>query len=353
MRYVKVLLILVLFTSCKKHKVETPTIDTSAGLKNGMLVLCEGLFQQNNSTLSWVDLNTGSIDNNFFVTQNSRQIGDTGNDLEAYGGKIYIVVNVSSTIEVLDKFTGKSIKQISMIEGSVPKQPRSIVFNGSNAYITCYDGYVDVLDTASLVITQRIKVGSNPEQLAISNNKLYVTNSGGLSSPNVDSTVSVISLSSLQEIKKIKVGKNPGAINVDDQGEIYLIARGNYGSIPSRMVRINSQTDLVEQTFSFDASGIEKMGNKFLINYQNYSNSTSSVCLFDPQAETVVNTNFISMTNITTLFGMKYRSSTNKIYCLDAMNYSNTGYVRVFSSDGIYEKSYHVGLNPNNILFYE
>ncbi len=353
MRYVRFIILLLVITSCKKHKVEPSSVDTSNGLKNGMLVLCEGLFQQNNSTLSWVDFNSNEIDNNFFVTQNNRQIGDTGNDLEAYGGKIYIVVNVSSTIEVLEKSTGKSIKQISMIAGSVPKQPRSIVFNGSNAFVTCYDGYVDVIDTVSLTITQRIKVGDNPEQLAISNNKLYVTNSGGLNTPNVDSTVSVISLSSFQEIKKITVGKNPGAIKVDDQGDVYVIARGNYTSIPSRMVRINSQTDLVENTFSFDASGIEKMGDKFLINYQNYSNSTSSVCLFDFQTETLINSNYISMSNITTLFGIKYNSSTNKIYCLDAMNYTNSGYVRVFSSSGVFEKSYHVGLNPNNILFYE
>ncbi|MBI1838025.1 MAG: YncE family protein [Flavobacteriia bacterium] len=353
MRYIKLFIIVFLAVSCKKHKVETPDSTAISGLKNGMLVLCEGLFQQNNATLSWIDLSNNTIDNDFFTTKNSRNLGDTGNDIAQYGSKIYIVVNVSSTLEVLDKNTGKSIKQISMLNGNTSKQPRYITFNGSNAFVTCYDGYVDVLDTASLTITQRIKVGDNPEQMAISNNKLYVANSGGLNSPNVDSTVSVIGLSNLQELYKITVGKNPGSVKVDNQGDIYVITRGNYSTIPSRMVRINTQTDQVAQNFSFDASGIEKMGNKFLINFYNYSNSTSNIALFNTENEAIEINNFISTSNITTLYGVVYRSSNNKIYCLDAMSFTNTGYVRVFSGSGIYETSYHVGLNPNNILFYE
>lgn len=353
MRYIRLIFIVFFIFSCKKHKNETVDTSKNTGLKNGMLVLCEGLFQHNNSTLSWVDFSNSETDNDFFVTKNGRQLGDTGNDMELYGSKIYIVVNVSSTIEVLDKNTGKSIKQISMLNDGIAKQPRSIAFYGSKAFITCYDGYVDVLDTASLTLLNRIKVGENPEQIAFSNSKMYVTNSGGLNSPNVDSTVSVISMSSLNEIKKITVGKNPGTIKVDHQGDIYVIARGNYGSIPSRMVKINAQTDLVETTFTFDASGIEVMGEKLLISYYNYANSTSNIALFDATSEQIISNEFISTSGITTLYGVRYRSSNDKIYCFDAMSYTNSGYVRMYSSLGNYETSYHVGLNPNNIVFYE
>lgn len=352
MRLTKLAYILLIITSCKKEKVDTTTSATTT-LSNGMMVLCEGLFQQNNSTVSWVKFSDGSSDDLFFTNKTGRLLGDTGNDLQRYGGKIYIIVNVSSTIEVLDNLNGSPIKQISMMNGAVAKQPRSIVFYGSNAFITCYDGFVDVLDTASLIITQRIQIGSNPEDLTISNNKLYVSNSGGLNSPNVDSTVSVINLGSLQEMQRITVGKNPGSIITDSEGDVYVIARGNYSTIPSRMVRINSQTDIVENTFSFDASGMEKMGDNLLISYYNYSTSSSNIALFDALTETMVNPTLIDNSQFTTLFGVQYRQSNNKIYCLDAMGYTNTGYVRVFSALGIYETSYHVGLNPNSILFYE
>lgn len=350
MRLISFCFLILLFFSCKKDKPEPEVV--ASQLKNGMLVLCEGLFQQNNATLSWINLDNDAINTDFFNAKNGRLLGDTGNDMEVYGGKIYIVVNNSNTLEVLSKSTGVVIKQIQMVDGAVGKQPRSIVFAGSKAYITCYDGFVDVLDTVSLSITQRIQVGANPEGLAVSNGKLFVANSGGLNAV-VDSTVSVIDLSTNQEITKITVGKNPGSVKVDSQGEVYVIARGNYGTIPSRMVRINPLTNTLEQTFSFDASGMEPMNNYFIISFYNYTTETSEIKLFNTDTETIENNSFISTAMITTLFGVRYNSLENKIYCLDAMGYTNTGYVRRYSADGVYEKSYHVGLNPNNIVFYE
>jgi len=350
MRYVNILLLLAFFTSCKKDVIE-PTVPTT--LSAGFLVLNEGLFQQNNSSLSWVDTQASSVNLDFFLSKNNRLLGDTGNDMQVYGGKIYVVVNGSSTIEVLEKSTGKSIKQINMFVGNVAKSPRSIAFSGSRAFISCYDGFVDILDTVSLTIVQRIQVGSNPEGLAVSNGKLFVANSGGLNFPNVDSTLSVIDLTSYQEIQKITVGKNPGSVLVDQEGDVYVIARGNYGSNPSRMVRVNSISLTVEEQFPFDAMGISKMNSQFLISFYNYTTQSSAVRLFDPLSETLINSNFLNTADIQTLYGVYYNSFNDKIYCLDAMNYTNTGYVRKYSSQGVYETSYHVGLNPSKIIFYE
>ena len=158
------LLIVVLF-SCDKDDNQ-PIVKES--LHNGMLVLCEGLFQQNNSSLSWIDLGTGGVSLDFFTAQNGRFLGDTGNDMQHYGSKIYIIVNNSNTVEVINKHNGKSVKQISMNNGSIGKQPRSIAFYQGKAFVTCYDGFVDVIDTTSLTVTQRISVGANPEGIAVS-----------------------------------------------------------------------------------------------------------------------------------------------------------------------------------------
>lgn len=338
--------------SCKKKK-PTPETPAPEQLEQGILVLNEGLFNQNNSTLSWINTNDHSVSNSFFENKTNRGLGDTGNDLKRYGGKIYIVVNVSSTVEVLDAKTGQSLQQISMINNSVPKQPRSIAFYGSKAYVTCYDGYVDVIDTTSLTITQRIQVGSNPEGLAVSNGKLYVANSGGLNSPNVDSTVSVIDLATHLELLKIVVGKNPGSVCVDNEGDVYVISRGNYSSIPSRMHKINTQTDTKETSFTFDAGGICLMNDHFLISYYDYSSGVSSIGLFDTQTEQLINANYINTSGITTLYGIHYSNVTNTIYCSDANSFTNTGFIHLFSAIGNFIRTYNVGLNPSNILVYE
>ncbi len=349
MRLISTLFIVFLVVSCKKDDPEiSPVAET---LDNGMIVLCEGLFQYNNSSVSWVDFENGAISNDLFVSKTGRQLGDTGNDMKQYGGKIYIVVNVSSTIEVMDASTFKPIQQISMIANGTAKQPRSLTFHGGKVYVTCYDGYVDVIDTTSLAVTQRIQVGSNPEGLSVSNNKLYVANSGGLNFPVPDSTISVIDLNTYAEIKKITIGMNPGGVITDSQGDVYAIVRGDYAGVPSRMVRIDTQNDILAETFSFDATGMYPMNNQFLISFYNYSNETSSIGLFDPLTETLISPNYISTAGITTLYGMKYNAVKNTIFILDAMNYTNTGYVREYSASGVELTNYHVGLNPTKIIF--
>lgn len=335
--------------SCKKDEPQVTQV--AENLDNGMIVLCEGLFQNNNASISWIDFESNAVTNNLFVAKTGRQLGDTGNDMQQYGGKIYIVVNVSSTIEVVDASTFKSIKQISMVNGGVSKQPRKLAFKGDKVYVTCYDGFVDVIDTASLTINQRIQVGSNPEGLSVANNKLYVANSGGLNFPLPDSTVSIIDLNTHTELQKLKVGMNPGGVITDSQGDVYVVTRGDYAGVPSRMVRIDTQNDLLAETFSFDASSIYPMNDQFLISYYDYSTSVSSIGLFNPLTETMTNSNYLNTYSITTLYGMKYHSSRNTIFVFDAMNYSNTGYVREFSTAGIELTNYHVGLNPTQIIF--
>lgn len=342
--------LLVLTFGCKK-KQKNPETTAPAILSHGILVLNEGLFQQNNSSLTWINTTDGSINNTFFEQKTNRGLGDTGNDIARYGNKLYIVVNVSSTVEILDALTGNPLHQISMIQNGVAKQPRSIAFSGSKAYVTCFDGFVDVIDTASYSILARIPVGANPEGLAVSNGKLYVANSGGLNAPNVDSTVSVINLSTQQEITRITVGKNPGEVLADSDGEIYVISRGDYGSVPPRLHRINTLTDTKTQSFSFDANGITAMGNRFILNYK--TGGTTKIGLFDTQSESLVQADFISISDFTTLYSITYSPVTQKIYCSDANGYTTTGYLRVYSSTGSFLQSYHVGLNPSKIIIYE
>lgn len=334
--------------SCKKDKPIEP--EMPATLKNGMLVLNEGLFQLNNSTLSWVNLLDGSIDNDFFTNKTGRQLGDTGNDMQKYGGKIYIVVNVSSTIEVLDANSGESIQQITMNNGTVGKQPRAIEFYKNHAYVSCFDGYVDVIDTATLAITQRIQVGSNPDHMTVSGNHLFVSNSGGLNAPLMDSTVSVIDMNSQTEITKIKVGLNPGSIQASGNGNVYVIARGNYGSIPSKMIGISIANLNINEMFNFEVSSISAFGDKLLLSTLEYGTNTQRISLFDPISNTVTNPVFIPLTQVQTLYNVQYVASQNKIYVLDAKGYTNTGYVYEYSASGTLLNSYHVGLNPNSIL---
>lgn len=350
MRLISSLLLLTLaLFSCKKSD---PTISGNIPLSNGMMVLCEGLYQQNNSTLSYINFNNNQTLNNFFLSTSKRALGDTGNDLKRYGGKVYAIMNGSNTVEVISGVTGITIKQIEMVNNGVGKQPRSVAFYQDKLLVSCHDGFVDVIDTTSLVVEQRILVGSNPEGLAVSNDKLFVANSGGLNFPNADSTVSVVDLSTFTEIQKVTVGLNPVGVEVDDQGDIYVITRGNYGTIPSRLNKINPNSYAVTH-FTFDASSMIRMDGNFLIAYSDFSTGDKSVAVFSPLTDLITNPNYLDLTGIQSIYGMAYHSGSNRIFVMDAMDFVTTGYVHEFDVNGAQVQSYHVGLNPSKIVFYD
>lgn len=341
--------LMLALTSCKKD--EKDPIPSPSSLSNGILVLNEGLFQLNNATLSWYSKTDNSTSNQFFEKQNERLLGDTGNDMKRYGSKIYVVVNVSSTIEVIDVHTGKSIKQISMLNGNTSKQPRAIDFHGSYAFVSCFDGFVDVIDTASLEVVRRIPVGLNPDGILRSGTSIFVSNSGGLNTPLMDSTISIIDPVNLTETKRITVGLNPGSIKADLQGNIYVIARGNYSTIPSKLVRLAGANFDQVKTFSFLISGLANMDDKLLVSYEDQANQKSKIAVFNPTTELIEQSNLFDLSSIKTLSGMVYRPEENLLYLLDANGYTTSGFVRSYTLSGQLTKQFQVGLIPSSLLF--
>ena len=344
MRLISLWILLFFVVGCKK---KTTTINSDVSeLKHGLLVLNEGLFNLNNASLSWVDLNTNTVSEDFFLSKTGRKLGDTGNDLQRYGNKLYVLVNVSSTLEVLDANTGNPIKQISMQLNGKAKQPRNIVFQEGKAYISCFDGYVDVLDTSTLQIQKRIKVGDNPEHMLVLKDRLYVSNSGGLNA-SLDSTLSVIDCNSNLEISKIVVGKNPGKIVAQNDSILYVHVRGNYSSIPSELKKLNIGVSNTQETIPIKILGMEKMENQLLI----YTSET--VLLYDMQKNVITNVSFISLKDIMTLYRIQYVEAIKQLFVFDANAYTNSGYIHRFSNSGTFLQKIHVGLNPNSLIYYE
>ena len=86
---------------------ENEVIAPEAGTAE-IYVLNEGLLNLNNSTLMRYSFSNGIQTPDYFKKINKRGLGDTANDMAIYGSKLYVVVNVSSQIEVIDLKTGTS-----------------------------------------------------------------------------------------------------------------------------------------------------------------------------------------------------------------------------------------------------
>ena len=138
------------------------------------------MYSKIESSLTAIDYASSTATQNVFKTANGRSLGNTANDGIVYGNKIYLAVDQSNTIEVIDKKTKQSIKQIKTTEllgKAEGSEPRHIIAGGGNVYFTTYGGYVAAVDTTSFALQKKWQVGSYPEGLVIGNGNLYVANS--------------------------------------------------------------------------------------------------------------------------------------------------------------------------------
>jgi YVTN family beta-propeller protein len=328
-------------SSCHKDKNDvTPTTPTAQVA--GVYVLNQG---GSTGSITYYDYTTKVTTPDVFTTANGKGVGNLPNDLKIYGSKMYIVVDKSKVINVVNPKTAKLITQISFGDS----EPRSIAFYKNNAFVTSYDGTVAVIDTAALTISKHITVGSYPEQLVVSNGKLYVANSGGLA-VTYDKTVSVIDLSTLAVTKTINVIINPVAIAADNYGHVYVISNGDYNTVLPGISIIDNTTDATISQTTVDVG----YGSPFIVSGDNgyYLSSGGKVVVYNTKTQAISSANFITDgTKVTTAYGLNANSTTGEVFVTDAKDYVSNGSLYAFDKTGKIEYTITVGINPANIVF--
>ena len=171
------------------------------------------MYNKIESSLTAIDYASSTATQNVFKAANGRTLGNTANDGIVYGNKIYLAVDQSNTVEVIDKKTKKSIKQINTTEllgNAEGVEPRHISADGGKVYFTTYGGYVAAVDTTDFALQKKWQVGSYPEGLVIAHGNIYVANSNyGKGGGNI----SCINLSNDKvETKNIEGVNNPTSI---------------------------------------------------------------------------------------------------------------------------------------------
>jgi hypothetical protein len=337
------LLFALLLFGCKPPEKTTETTVT-----HGILVLNEGNWNVNNSTITYYNLETGEVTEDIFEATNHRKLGDTGNDLQQYGHKLYCVMNVSEVIEVMD-LKCKSLKQISL----TGKQPRKIAFHEGKAYVCCFDGDVVQIDTFTLTIGAMRQAGRNPESLCVANDKLYVANSGGLDFPNYDNTVSVFNLATFSLTKTITVALNPSIIKTDPvSGYVYLVSKGNYDNVSAVLQKIDSQTDNVVQTYNQPVYNFALDGNIAYVNHVVYENSypqSLGIKVLNLQTgDMSVNLFITDNTTLQQPYGIHVING--HIFITDVFSYTLNGDAYCFDKTGKKLYKFEAGVSPAVVL---
>ena len=332
------------------------------GVNTGIYVLSEGLFNQNNSALAWIDYSTGlpyswagpnGTSYDCFEKANRRRLGDTANDMLLYGDRLYIVVSESSTIEILDASTCRSLKQIKLSHDGKASQPRYITAYGDYLYVCCFDGTVTRISTQTMEADATVTVGRNPDGICCAGGKLYVSNSGGLDPSDPDSTVSVIDIASFTEKTRITVRNNPGTICTDGTS-VFVVSRGiyDYGTddYDCRLHRIDVTTDLLTDTYNIPVLNMDIVADKAWL----YRYGSDTIQVMDTRTGQIIQSSFITDgTHIECPYSIKVDPITRYVYICDAANYTTPGSLYCFNPEGKlrYRMATGIGINPNTIQF--
>ena len=319
--------------SCRGEEVIYPTIGTHVTddvQKGGLYILCEGNMGSNKARLDYMNLETGDYYSNWYGAQNPKQLkelGDVGNDIQQYGGKLYAVINCSHKLEIMD-LQARHIAQIDI------PNCRYIAFANGKAYVSAYVGSVAdpemlgsvfEIDTVSLEIKREVKVGHQPDELCVLNDRLYVVNSGGYLTNRYDSTVSVIDLTSFTEIQKIPAGLNPTRIRKDAQNQLWICCQGNYKDIDPYVVVLKD--DQLIHRIDMPCANISIYDNTVgILDAENKELKTFSTTDFTPY------TLHLTLSTYENPYALLVTD--NAIYVSDAKNYVSSGVLHCYSLFG-------------------
>ena len=340
------------FVSCSNddNNDETPQ-EPRGNYEGGLFIANEGKLDDANGNISYLSDDL-KIENNVFSTINPEK---TKNDIIQYigfnGDAAYLIVNNSNKIEVVNRYTFKSIATIT----ANLKYPRFIAFANGKGYVTNWgdplvatDDYVAVLDLATNTISAtKIPVVEGPEKIIENDGKLYVAHKGGYSQGN---SLTIINSATNSVVTNFVIGDVPSSL-IKDNGTLYVLCDGRpYYDGPEtagKIVKLSLSSNTITSTINFP--DLTHPGFMDIYDSKLYYTVNNNVYVTNTNATTLPTTEIFTAEKVSSLYGFSVKN--DKIYIADAVNYQDPGDIYIYSLKGAFNSEFSVGVVPNGFYF--
>lgn len=348
---VSILLVLIVFiVSCKND------IPSGSDYGPGVYVINEGLFTQNNGSVSFFNPGSGKLANNIFEISNNRPSGDIVQSMGVSGDTVgYLIVNGLSKVEVV-----RLSDFLTIADPLVIDYPRYFLSTGgSKGYISSgsMSGSVLVVDLQYHEVTDTIPVGFGPEAMEIVGNNAFICNSGGFFR---DSTVSVVDINTDQVTDTIFTGMCPSAILKDNDGNLWVYCRG-YAQYDDTYTHIISESDAVIQKIDPVSgavlwNGIVGSAGDYVAVFPKMAvnSGTDEIYYLRPDgmyvldcSNPVINSEAAVAGNF---YGIFVHPENSDLYLFEA-SLSGNGRMKIFNGNFEEVADYEVGIMPNGAVF--
>lgn len=335
-----ILAILFLILSCRKEEVgpQCPTCEEEVvATTSDVLVGCEGNFGWGNASITKYEPTSGIVTQQVFQNVNSFSLGDVLQSFCSWQNKLYIVMNNSGKIEVIDT---ASYSYQGTITGL--NSPRYMAASGTMGYVSdLYSNGISIIDLNSSQVVDTITVGRWSEHLLLSGTDLYI------GCPDT-TWVLKYDLSSSIYTDTIIVGKSPSGIQQSNDGHIWILTSGGYNQDIPNLVEYDGSTIVRILPFNTIADNPSQLRYNKKANKLYYLNG--GVYSFDPLNSTLPSSSIISP-NSAVFYGLGIDPNNSDIYVTDAVDYVQQGRVLRFDSTYNAIDTFNTGIIPQAIWF--
>jgi len=329
---------LIISSSCNDEQSEPP-VETSE--RRSVLLTNEGGFQQGNASISSYDPATQEVTHDLFSMANNRPLGDVLMPASFVNGDMWLVVNNSSNIWIVDS-TDLSIKSEITGLGS----PRyAIKANDQNIYVSnLFGDRLDVVDASSNSVKGSVGLNGWSEQMVLVNDQVWVANKSSEYLYSVDPAAGKVTDS-------VKVRKNGGTIIMLDGGsEIFLLCEAEWDlSTKPCIYRIDLSSKQITDSLEFEIGQsvthlIYDSANDDLL----FSNN--GLHRIDASDLTASSGSINELKDIV-VYAVAVDPVNGDIYVSDAGDFTARSVIHRLSTNGTEISTFEAGVNCNGFVF--
>lgn len=346
-------IVLMTLSSCKEKSYIEPLPVLS---EQGIFIVSEGNFTFGNGSLSYLDLEQNKVYNQVFYNQNGFPLGDVPQSVFQKGDTLFVVVNNSGKIVLMDS---NDFKYITTIEGFV--SPRQILQTKDHlAYVSdLYSNNLTILDLETLEKKGSIDLGYSSESMILHEDYAYIANwSYGQSLFKVD-------INNNQIISSIDVGVQPNSLVLDKNDRLWVLCDGGFEGSPhawdyASLYQIDLSSFTVLKSIRFEHKDYNPKTLKintakdtlFFISAAYGGQSSVSSGIFKMSIEdTFIPTEPFIHERGGYFYNFGISPLNQDIYVSDVLDYIRAGWLWKFDKNGMLQDSFRVDIIPGELIF--
>ncbi len=305
-------------------------------LTEGYFITNEGQFNSNNATVSHINGNLSALTNNIFKSTNGKVLGDVAQSMAVTDKYVFVVVNNSNTIEVVNKKTFKSVYTIT----EQLNFPRFAVVKNGKLYVSLMNNAeVLVYNAETFAFVKSVALNYPAEQLVANNEYIYAANnfySGG-------TLVELIDVS--EDTNTVDVTLNAAINGLTASGEtVYAMTNNETNSF---IYALNGTT--VSATTDLELAN----GRNLSVDGQSlYFTAETDVYKINSSLASTANKLFSVGSGNGYALTYGFNVFNGYIFTGNAGNFTDNGKVVIYKEDGSLVKEYTVGIAPNGFYKY-